>query len=230
MDLQRRKRRGGAAIGKPQRFSRRPTGEPARRRSDSQRGKDSRGEAALLLRRKRQRAEDEEIESDSASGLEDTPPTDSESDEGKLSAGRLPLYRPRRLPTLSAAVSIACPASVLWQLHVRILKQQSDVCFLLPICVDGETTDEARFRIARQYLKQFSDAAKGRRGEQGASATGERTDLAADPAFDSVGEESGVAEETGDEESEDDCFQDAETRATVAVHLKRRAEARNVGQ
>lgn len=70
----------GATSMKPQLFTRRPGAGPGRRRLADQRGTNAR-KAALPPSRKRPRADDEEIESDSASGLEAAASIDSDSDE-----------------------------------------------------------------------------------------------------------------------------------------------------
>lgn len=73
---------------KPQFLTWRPGAGLRRRRLVDQSGKDA-GKAALPLSRKRPRAEEEEIESDSVSGLEAAVSTDSGSDEGEVLGGCL---------------------------------------------------------------------------------------------------------------------------------------------
>lgn len=93
----------------------------------------------------------------------------------------------------------------------------------------NETTDEVRLRVARQYLKQFSDAAQGRRREpQEASSSGRSTALEADPAFDSAGEGSESGGESDEESSDNDIFLDADTKAAVVEQLKRKAGEKKV--
>ncbi|CDJ51599.1 U3 small nucleolar ribonucleoprotein complex-associated protein, putative [Eimeria brunetti] len=123
---------------------------------------------------KRRRIEDENVDSDSASGAETPPETDSESDGA-----------------------------------------------------DG-TTDEARLRIAQDYLRQVSATAKGRRPKKDSadlvSSASEATGAAAaaDPAFESSGDSDG---DKYDEESDnDDLFEyDGEAKEALAAELKKKA-------
>ncbi|KAL8443687.1 hypothetical protein Emag_005860 [Eimeria magna] len=88
-----------------------------------------------------------------------------------------------------------------------------------------ETTDEARLRVARQYLRQFAEAAEGGFRVDGATAASRKANgLEADPAFESTGEDSADAEgETDEEASGDDLFLNADEKAAVAEQLKRKA-------
>ncbi|OEH74180.1 u3 small nucleolar ribonucleoprotein complex-associated [Cyclospora cayetanensis] len=186
MDLQRRKRRGLTAAESQRRFSRRP-GSAAGKKGpfDSQsphgrqRGKgDAEGHRrqAAPFGRKRRRAEDEDIESDSASGLDAPPSSDSDSEDA------------------------------------------------------GETADEVRLRVARQYLKQFSEAAKGKLREGGTAEAASRTagELAADPAFDSAGGTDDGSGGSGEDDSSDDFFQDEDSKAEMAAKLRQRADEKKL--
>ncbi|KAL8425799.1 hypothetical protein Efla_004151 [Eimeria flavescens] len=91
---------------------------------------------------------------------------------------------------------------------------------------EGEgNTDEARLRIAKQYLKQFSAAACGRRRDEAAAGEkGAAGPLDADTALNSTGDESGTDEDPeGDASTDDELFLDADTKAAVAEQLKRKA-------
>ncbi|KAL8274244.1 hypothetical protein Esti_001833 [Eimeria stiedai] len=88
-----------------------------------------------------------------------------------------------------------------------------------------ENTDEERLRVARQYLRQFAEAAEGRSHGDGATAALRKgNELEADLAFESTGENSADTEgEAGEDASGDDLFFNADAKAAVAEQLKRKA-------
>ncbi|KAL8437460.1 hypothetical protein ACSSS7_000932 [Eimeria intestinalis] len=88
-----------------------------------------------------------------------------------------------------------------------------------------ENTDEARLRVARQYLRQFAEAAEGGFGGKGATGASRKTgELEADPAFDSTGEDSADAEgKSQADSSEDDLFLSTEAKVALTEQLKRKA-------
>lgn len=83
-------------------------------------------------------------------------------------------------------------------------------------------------RLARQYLKQLSAAAKGQHARSSSSKVG--AGLEADSAFDSAVETSGGDEGLEDGDSDDNLLQDADSRMALTTQLKRNAQARNVSQ
>lgn len=100
-------------------------------------------------------------------------------------------------------------------------------------CAADETTDEARLRIAQEYLRQVSATAKGRRPKKGPSelfpsaseAQGEAE--APDPAFASSEDSDGSRD--NEDSDDDDLCEYEEGKEALAAELKKKAEKGKVG-
>ena len=91
----------------------------------------------------------------------------------------------------------------------------------------GETNDEARLRVAKQYLKQLSAAAEGLRSEDKFTSR-EANAVEADHAFSSAEEASEGGAASDDDASEDNFFQDPTIRTAMVEQIQKRTEATNV--